>query len=78
MEQPNPYTTPNVVIRNPNVRERVYDIFGIVGLILFAAAAADAVAPGFDITAITGPALAGYAVLGAGIGYTARQNTPTS
>jgi len=65
------------VIRNPKLRERIYDIFGVAGLVLFAAIAADAASSDFDLAAILQPATAVYAVVGAGIGYTARQNIPT-
>lgn len=77
MSNPTPGDVPNVVIRNPKTRERIYDAFGVVGLLLFAAVAADTVSPLFDIAAFTQPATAVYTILGAGIGYTARQNTPT-
>lgn len=69
---------PNVIIRDAKTRERIYDIFGCVGLILFAVVAGDAIAPQVDLTPYTAPALAVYSVLGAGIGYTARQNTPVT
>lgn len=77
MTNPTPGQVPNVVIRNAKTRERIYDAFGIVGLLLFATVTADAASPLIDWTAFTTPALAVYSVLGAGIGYTARQNTPT-
>ena len=71
-----PTTTPNVVIRSPKARTIIYDIFGVAGLLLFAVVAADAISPDFDISKFTQPIGAAYAVIGGGIGYLSRQNTP--
>lgn len=76
MSTPLPTQTPNVVIRSPRARTVIYDVFGALGLLLFAVAAADAISGDFDLTKFTQPATAVYTILGAGIGYTARQNTP--
>lgn len=72
-----PTETPNVVIRDPQARQGIYDILGIVGLTLSAIVAADAAAPLFDLSAFTSPAFAVYGVVAAGLGfYPARQNVP--
>lgn len=72
-----PTTTPNVVITDPAKRQKVYDVLGVTGLLLFAAIAADAAAPAFDISAWTQPAAAAYGVIAAGLGFLpARQNVP--
>lgn len=69
-------TVPNVVIRDPKARERIYDAVGILGLGLAVLMAVDLASPELDFAAWTGPALAGLGVLTAGIGYTARRNLP--
>jgi hypothetical protein len=72
-----PTTTPNVVIKDPGRRQKVYDVLGVVGLVLAAAVAADAASPAFDISQITLPAFAVYGVFASGLGfYPARQNVP--
>lgn len=76
MSNPLPTQTPNVIIHDPKRRQVIYDIFGIAGLFLFAAIAADAVSPLFDIKQYTDIAVAVYTVLGGGVGYLSRQNTP--
>lgn len=72
-----PTTTPNVVIKNPATRERVYDVLGVAGLLLGAAIAADLASPLFDISAWTTPITAVYTAIAGPLGfYAARQNTP--
>lgn len=77
MSNPLPTSTPNVIIRDPKLRQITYDVFGVVGLLLAAVVAADAVSEAFNASAFTIPATAVYTVIGGGIGFLSRQNTPT-
>ena len=66
----------NPLESNPNARAIVYGIFWALGLVLGATQVGYAAASAGQPTWLT-VALAVYAFLGAGVGYTARQNTPT-
>ena len=72
-----PTTTPNIVIKDPNRRQRVYDVLGIAGLILGAVIAADLAAPAFDLSAWTDPLSAAFVAIATPLGfYAARSNVP--
>lgn len=76
-QTPLPTQTPNVVIRNPRARQIAYDVFGIASLAVAVVIGVDLASDAFDLIAYTKPALAGLGILGAGLGFTARQNTPS-
>lgn len=58
-----PTDTPNVVVSNPRVRKVANIVLGTAGLVLGTAIVVDGASAGFDITAYTGPILAGYVYL---------------
>jgi hypothetical protein len=73
-----PSETPNVVIENPKVRKIVRTVIDIIGALAFVAMVVDQSAPGFDISAITIPILAGYGALRSVFGFVVDNgNTPT-
>jgi hypothetical protein len=59
----------------PDLRKKVYSVFWLVGLALGALAAGYGASDN-DAPEWLNPATAAYAFLGAGVGYTASQNTP--
>lgn len=70
-------TTPNVVISNPKARKIARTILDVAGLALGTLVVVDAATEGFDVTAFTIPALAGYAYIRAGFGLGVdNPNTP--
>ena len=72
-----PTTTPNVVIADPNRRQRVYDVLGVVAILLGATIAADLASPLFDISAWTDPIAAAFVAIATPLGfYAARSNVP--
>ncbi len=65
----------NPLAQNPNARRRVYAAFWLVGLGLGGTQVGYAAAESGQPTWLT-VALAVYAFLGAGVGYTAQANVP--
>jgi hypothetical protein len=63
MSHVEPTETPNVVVSNPKVRKVANIVLGTAGLVLGTAIVVDGASPAFDITAYTGPILAGYVYL---------------
>lgn len=74
-----PSATPNVIIENPAVRKGLRTVLDVIGGLTFIASAVDVASPAFDISGITGPALAGYAVARVVFGFVVDSpNTPKS
>ena len=65
---PNSNLTPNVVVSNPVVRRYANVILSVVGLVLGTVVVVDGASAAFDLSAVTVPALAGYAYLTAAFG----------
>jgi len=65
-----PSPTPNVVVRNPRVRKVANVVLGTAGVLLGVVVTVDAASPAFDLSAVTVPALAGYAYLAGTFGLT--------
>lgn len=65
----------NPLAQNPDARRRVYTGFWLVGLVLGGTQVGYAAAESGQPTWLT-VALAVYAFLGAGVGYTAQANVP--
>lgn len=63
----------NPLADNPTLRKKVYNIFWLIGLVLGALQVGYGTADGADPSWLL-PALAVYAFLGTGVGYTASQN----
>lgn len=64
----------NPLSDRPDLRKKVYSAFWLIGLLFGALQVGYAADEGSDPDWIV-PALAVYAFLGAGVGYTAQQNT---
>lgn len=65
----------NPLADKPSLRKKIYSAFWLVGLLLGAIQVGYASDEGADPDWIV-PALAVYAFVGTGVGYTASQNTP--
>lgn len=69
--------TPNVVIESPSTRKALRTTLDVIGGLAFIAVAVDVSSPAFDIAAITGPVLAGYAAARVVFGFAVdNPNTP--
>lgn len=72
-----PQQTPNVVIEDPRIRRALRTILDVIGGLTFIASAIDVASPAFDISGVTTPALAGYAVARVVFGFAVdNTNTP--
>ena len=70
--------TPNVVIKDPRIREGLRTGLDIFGGLAFIASAVDVAAAQIDIAEFTVPALAGYAAARVVFGFAVdNPNTPT-
>lgn len=73
-----PTETPNVVIKNPTVRERLRTVLDTLGGLTFIATAIDVASDNIDWAVWTYPALAGYAAARVVFGFAVdNPNTPT-
>lgn len=71
--------TPNVVIKNPKIREGVRTVLDTFGGLTVITSAVDLASDAFDIGAFTIPALAGYAMARVVFGFAVdNPNTPTN
>lgn len=69
--------TPNVNIENPALRKGIRTVLDSIGGLVVIAAAVDVASNAFDISEITGPALAGYAIARVVFGFGVdNPNTP--
>ena len=76
---PLPTQTPNVVIKNPKIREGIRTGLDVIGGLTVIASAVDIATAAFDISAITVPALAGYAMARVVFGFAVdNPNTPSA
>ena len=74
---PTPSETPNVVIESPKARKVARTALDVVGVLLGTVIAVDAASDGFDVAAITVPAMAGWTYLRLAFGLAVdNTNTP--
>lgn len=75
---PKPMPTPNVVIKNPTVRERIRTSVDVYGAAVFVVGAVDAASAGFDLAWLLVPAGAAYIAIRTVFGFAVdNPNTPT-
>jgi len=73
-----PNETPNVVIKNPTIRERVRTIVDVYGAAVFVVGAVDAASEAFDLAPWLIPAGAAYIAIRTVFGFAVdNPNTPT-
>lgn len=75
---PKPMPTPNVVIKNPNMREGIRTAVDIYGAAVFVVGAVDAASAAFDLAPWLVPAGAAYIAIRTVFGFAVdNPNTPT-
>lgn len=73
-----PSETPNVVIKNPTVRQRIRTAVDVIGAAIFVVGAVDAATTGFDLAWLLVPAGAGYIAVRSVFGFAVdNTNTPS-
>lgn len=72
-----PSQTPNVIIQNPAARKIARTILDVLTLVVAVVVAVDLASPGFDLLAVTTPAIAALGVLRPAFGLSVdNANTP--